>query len=294
MAVAIAHDEQVAAVSRRSFLRTSCSAVAVGAAGTVGYTWGIEPHWFEMIHRPMPLAGLPPQWQGRTLLHLSDLHVGASDYDYLTSAIDSAAALRPDLVVVTGDFMSYLSPEQYDNAVQLLARLGTPPLGRFGNFGNHDYGPNWQQVKIADALERRLSDAGTRILRNEVQELDGLRLVGIDDLWCPRFEYAAVRKTLAGSANGPTIALCHNPDVCDQPVWGDFRGWVLAGHTHGGQCRPPFLPAPILPIQNKRYAAGEVQLESGRTLYVSRGLGYYHRIRFNVRPEMTLFTLTAA
>lgn len=279
-------------VSRRSWLRTTCSATALTAAGALGYTWGIEPHWFETVRRALPIAGLPAPWQGRTLLHLSDLHIGAADYEYLASAIDAAAALKPDLVVVTGDFMSYLGPEQFDQVPQLLAKLGRPPQGLVGNFGNHDYGPDWSNVKTADKLERRLGEIGFRILRNESTDIDGLQFVGVEDLWCPRFRFATVRQTLDGAADRAVIALCHNPDVCDLPVWGDFRGWILAGHTHGGQCRPPFLPAPLLPIQNRRYAAGEVELSAGRKLYVSRGLGYYHRVRFNVRPEMTLFTLT--
>src|SRR5262249_20646942 len=107
-------------------------------------------------------------------------------------------------------------------------------------------------------------------------------------------DHPDVLRALRATASGPSIVLCHNPDACDLPLWYDVRGWVLAGHTHGGQCRPPFLPAPIVPVRNKRYAQGEIALTGGRTLYVSRGLGYTTRVRFNVRPEMTLFTLEAA
>ena len=53
-----------------------------------------------------------------------------------------------------------------------------------------------------------------------------------------------------------------------------YRGWVLSGHTHGGQCSVPRLGPPFLPILNSRYAAGEVDLGDGRRLYVSRGVGY--------------------
>ncbi|MEO1082736.1 MAG: hypothetical protein AAFY88_00695, partial [Acidobacteriota bacterium] len=76
-------------------------------------------------------------------------------------------------------------------------------------------------------------------------------------------------------------------------VWHDFSGWILSGHTHGGQCKPPFLPPPILPVENRRYTAGAFELEGGRRLYINRGLGYLKRVRFNVRPELTLFTLRA-
>jgi predicted MPP superfamily phosphohydrolase len=69
---------------------------------------------------------------------------------------------------------------------------------------------------------------------------------------------------------------------------------VLAGHTHGGQCKPPFLPPPLLPVRNRRYTAGEFAVAPGRTLYINRGLGHLIQVRFNVRPELTLFTLERA
>ena len=80
--------------------------------------------------------------------------------------------------------------------------------------------------------------------------------------------------------------LSHNPDVQDLPIWDGVRGWALAGHTHGGQVKPPFLPPPILPVQNKRYTAGAFDVGPGRTLYVNRGLGFFYQVRFDVRPEL--------
>jgi predicted MPP superfamily phosphohydrolase len=84
-------------------------------------------------------------------------------------------------------------------------------------------------------------------------------------------------RALAARTGAAALAPCHNPDKLDVRAWGDHRGHVLAGHTHGGQCRLPFLPPPILPVDNARYAAGEVPVSAGRVLYVTRGLG--HRLR---------------
>jgi predicted MPP superfamily phosphohydrolase len=92
----------------------------------------------------------------------------------------------------------------------------------------------------------------------------------------------------------PTLVLCHNPDAVDLPIWSEYSGWILSGHTHGGQCKPPFLPPPLLPVRNTRYTAGAFALTGGRRLYINPGLGYLRRVRFNVRPEITVFRLTRA
>jgi len=89
----------------------------------------------------------------------------------------------------------------------------------------------------------------------------------------------------------PAIVLTHNPDSLYATGWGDYRGWVLAGHTHGGQVRLPWIGSPQLPVEHKELVAGLYHLGDGRRVYISRGLGYIERVRFRVRPEITLFTL---
>ena len=78
------------------------------------------------------------------------------------------------------------------------------------------------------------------------------------------------------------------------PGWLGYEGWILSGHTHGGQCKPPFLPPPLMPVRNRRYTSGESRSPGGRRLYISRGVGHTLRVRFNVRPEVTVFTLQRA
>jgi predicted MPP superfamily phosphohydrolase len=276
--------------TRRRFLGKS---LALGGAGLLTYAWGIEPGWLDVVHREMPFAGLPPAWHGRKLLHLSDLHVGTTAAGHLEKTIERASALEADIAVVSGDFMTYETPGEIAAVATLVKRLRRPPLGIVACFGNHDYAQDWSDLRVADALERRLESSDVRVLRNEADTIDGLRFIGCEDYWSPRFSRRAIQRLSADSDGKPTIALCHNPDVCDEPVWQGFQGWVLAGHTHGGQCKLPLLPPPIVPVKNHRYAAGELELDGGRRLYVSRGIGYTHRIRFDVRPEITLFTLTA-
>ncbi len=274
---------------RRFLLGSALSAIGVGT-----YTWRLEPHWLRIVRREMPVRNLPSAMAGRILAQVSDIHVCPYvDHDYLGAALRELSALQPDLVVITGDFMSQGSaPERADEVLRVLENLTAPPLGCFACFGNHDYGERWIDMTIADNLEQRLTGAGITVLRNASREVNGLRIAGVDDFWGPNYYPKKVLPTL--TAEEPTIALCHNPDAVDKPVWANYRGWILAGHTHGGQCKPPFLPPPMLPVENKRWTSGEFDLGDGRMLYINRGLGHLLRVRFNVRPEITLFALVKA
>ena len=119
-----------------------------------------------------------------------------------------------------------------------------------------------------------------------------LQVVGLDDLWAERFDNARALARLERAR--ASLVLSHNPDTADLAGWGNWSGWILAGHTHGGQCKPPFLDPPLIPVQNRRYTAGEFDLPGGRRMYINRGLGHLLQVRFNVRPEVTLFRLCRA
>jgi predicted MPP superfamily phosphohydrolase len=263
-----------------------------GCAGAAGYTWGVEPHWVEVVWRDLPVEGLPEELAGLRLVQISDLHVGPKvDDDYLVASLQRVRRLQPDLLVVTGDALSFRPGRGGVQFEQLRDVLGHLPRGRLGTFailGNHDYGVNWSDARVADRVARELERAGARVLRNECALVTGFDIVGIDDLWARRADPVGSLRRRTGSA---ALVLCHNPDALDELDWDGYRGWILAGHTHGGQCRLPFLLPPVLPVQNRRYAAGEVRLPDGRLVYVNRGLGHLERVRFNVRPEVTVFTL---
>ncbi len=273
-------------LSRRRFLLGSV-ALGVGA-----YTWRVEPHWLEVVARDLPVRGLPSEWHGRTLAQVSDLHVSPRvDPDYLGAALRRLSDLRPDVVAITGDFMSDGCPGRADDVARVLEHLTLPRLGCFAILGNHDYGEGWQNAELADQLVRRVTACGVTVLRNESRVVGGLRIAGVDDVWGRNFRPDAVLAKLRAAE--PTIVLCHNPDVADLSVWGQFQGWILSGHTHGGQCKPPFLPPPLLPVRNRRYTSGEFDLGDGRFMYINRGLGHILRVRFNARPEITVFRLVA-
>lgn len=276
-------------MTRRRFL----AAGALAACGTGLYTWRIEPHWIEVVERDLPIHKLPSALAGRRLVQISDLHVGrVVDTDYMIAAMKRVSSFEPALTVITGDFMTCSGTEEVDHVARVLEHLTPGPLGCFAVFGNHDYSLGWSQKDVADALAKRLPDLGIHVLRNEQTSVAGLQLVGIDDLWSPRFAPEVVVPKV--DWNQPTLTLCHNPDAVDSSGLAACRGWILSGHTHGGQCKPPFLPPPLLPVRNRRYTCGEFDLGNGRRLYINRGLGYLHRVRFNVRPEITVFRLCEA
>lgn len=276
------------------FLKVSAGTLAASAVGTVGYTLGIEPHWLDIVERELPIENLPPTLAGARLAQLSDLHIGPQVSDaYLIHSFDRISALKPDLVAITGDFISYRDgggADQFDTLRTVLAHLPQGRLATVGILGNHDYGRGWNEPVVAARVVAEAERAGVRMLRNETCSVAGLDLVGVDDLWARRGDPVAALRARSSDA---ALVLVHNPDAADQQPWPDYHGWMLAGHTHGGQCRPPFLPPPLLPVQNKRYVSGAVSVDAARTLYISRGVGHLIQARFNVRPEITLFTLRA-
>lgn len=280
-------------LSRRRFLLRAASGAAALSATTFLYTWRIEPHWVEVVERSMPLQGLPSSMVGKRLVQVSDLHAGeVVDQSYLIATMERIEGLRPDAIAVTGDFMTCRGEEYVERALDVMRALPTAPLGRVAILGNHDYGARWSQTTAASKLCRGLEQLEIRPLRNETAMLGDLQVAGVDDLWAGRFQPERTLRELESGRSA--LALCHNPDGADHPAWDRFRGWILAGHTHGGQCKPPFLPPPITPVFNKCYSAGEYELAAGRSMYINRGIGYSYRVRFNARPEITVFTLQQA
>ncbi len=280
-------------MDRRHFL-TSAAMAAAAVAGVAGYSGFVEPFWLDVTHRDLPIASLPSALDGRTLLHLSDLHIGPSvNDDYLGRVWRAGTALAPDIVAYTGDWVTWRGAAQLRQLEQHLPHVPRGRMLTLSVLGNHDYGAGWSNVHVSNAIADSVRRAGIVVLRNESLDVGGLLVAGIDDFWSPM---ARPERALARWSRGtPTLVLNHNPDCLDQrDRWRGYDGWILAGHTHGGQCRSPFLDPLILPVRNRRYTSGEIAVGDGRTVYISRGVGYTMQVRFNVRPEITLFTLRRA
>jgi predicted MPP superfamily phosphohydrolase len=281
----------VARPSRRTFL-IGCGSTLAAGAGMGLYTWRWEPHWIEVVRHALPIRDLPASLTGKTLMQISDVHIGGGvDDGYVIEAFQRAAALAADIVVFTGDFISHDSGV-FAQAAAVYRHFPRGRLATVAILGNHDYGPAWSQPEVADRVVETVSPFGITVLRNQSAIVDGLRVVGLDDWWARRFDPRTAFEEVTPAQ--PTLVLSHNPDTVDLPAWANYDGWILSGHTHGGQCKPPFLPPPVLPVRNKRYTSGEFALAGNRRLYINRGVGYWYRLRFNVRPEITLHELRPA
>jgi predicted MPP superfamily phosphohydrolase len=223
------------------------------------------------------------------LAQISDLHRSwCVEESFITRIVAETNALRPDLVALTGDFVT-ISSEYAASCAQQISRLRAP-LGLYGVLGNHDYVCDSRQG--GPAVAEALSGVSVQMLTNRNLRLDnGLFLVGVDDCWVgkPDLE-AAFRGVPIGK---PALALTHNPGIFRNLCAYDCV--TLAGHTHGGQIDLPFVTQAHLGRHN-RYKAGWYR-EPGRPgrLYVSRGLGVVGiPLRIRATPEIALFDMVPA
>jgi len=277
-------------MKRRKFVKKSLLSIIGTGLLTGIYSWKIEPNWLEFVRKKMPIKNLPQSLVGKTLMQISDIHIGNRfDYTYIIDSFKKAQNLNPDFVVYTGDYVSYDNKEQLEQLKEVLRFSVKGKIATIGILGNHDYGKNWKETSVSNKISDLLKQSGITVLRNEQKEYSGLNFIGLDDYWGTNFNPEPIMSQYNNKI--ANLVLCHNPDVCDLDVWNNYKGWILAGHTHGGQIKPPFLPPFIIPVKNKKYASGEIDLEDGRTLYVNRALGHLWQVRFNVRPEITLFEL---
>ena len=282
-------------LTRRRLLAAG-AAIAGAGFGVGAYARWIEPTWVEVTQNDLPVPTLPPAWEGTRIAHLSDFHLCPwVPVAYLARCIKQTADLKPDLVVVTGDFITIGSEEYGPRAARLLTGLHSP-FGTFACLGNHEYGlgrPEPQPV-LPSPVTGALEDAGVRVLNNASERLTreggDLWIAGVEDLWSARYDPArAMADVPSGAAN---LVLCHNPDAAED-LHAAGCGTILAGHTHGGQVQIPLLGPPILPVRNRQRYEG-LHRVGGSWLYINRGLGWLWRVRFACRPEISLLTLRRA
>jgi predicted MPP superfamily phosphohydrolase len=286
-------------LTRRGFIRL-CFLGILGVAAGKGF---LNSRALELSQVVVWLKGLPHAFDGLKVGHITDIHAGPLvSQALIRQGVDLIIAAQPDLIVLTGDFVSgatkilwttYGGFKQHhcDYCMHELGRLRAP-LGTFAVLGNHDF---WSGKTVAEKIAKDLINVKVCVLRNEATSLrmgsKSIQLFGVDDYWEDSYDLV---RALQDSPEGPLrILLSHNPDVNeDITVIRKRIDLVVSGHTHGGQIVLPFLGAPYLPSPfGQKYRAGLVR-DGNRQTYVGRGLGvFFAPIRLNCPPEVAVLTL---
>lgn len=276
--------------TRRQFLR---GAAAAGAIALAGDGVLLEPNRPHLVRQEFFLPRWPERLDGFTIALLSDFHYDPYfSVHPLHAAIPIVNGLRPDLIVLTGDFVSI--PVIGDDAKAAFAaepcarllRQMAAPHGLWAVLGNHDVDTDPEHVT------RALRAENIQVLANQSQaiERNGARiwLAGVNDVLNGTADLPlTLRRVPAGEA---VILLAHEPDFADEASRFSID-LQLSGHSHGGQIRVPLLPPLYLPKLAKKYVWGTYHV--GRlTLYTTAGLGTVGvPMRLNCPPEITLLTL---
>jgi uncharacterized protein len=287
-------------LTRRGLITVGAGLVGLSASATAAYAGAIEPMTVVVTR----YALTPPRWPAArklTVTVIADLHAGGPDMTlpHVKHVVDVAQNLRSDLVVLLGDFKAWyghFKMEPVDDALWAaeLARLEAP-LGTWAILGNHDW---WHDL---DGVRGALANVRIPLMQNDAVLLgaDGQKfwLAGLGDQlahWIGPGRFRGVDDlpgTLAKiQTEDPVLLLVHEPDIF--PAVPDRVALTLAGHTHGGQIRLPFIWPYFVPSKfGARYAYGHV-IEDDRHLIVSGGLGTSMiPARLGVPPEILHITL---
>ncbi len=278
-------------ISRRKFLQIGLASLGALALGVGGFTYvgEIEPDWLDVNPVDFTLPHLSPAFEGYKLVHFSDIHMGTGmTAEQLARIVDLVNAQQPDLVAITGDFITRNVTVPDSDLTAPLSGLAPADAG-VAILGNHDHWDGSAHVR------RIIAQSGLIDLSNTVFTLqrDGARLhiAGVDDFFEHKDRLPSVLAQLPD--DGAAILLAHEPDYADVSAATGRFDLQLSGHSHGGQVSLPLVGPLILPRFGRKYPVGAYQVEN-MIQYTTRGVGTIPPpIRFNCRPEITVITLHA-
>jgi len=253
------------------------------AAGFAAFVFW-ETRWVEVNQYIVPVG------RGRidkpiNIVHISDIHISPwSLPSQFKPVVEFINSLKPDYVAITGDFVTHFK-ELIPGCAKVLSGL-QPKHFTIGVLGNHDY---WID---AGYLSHNLEEAGIECLINRCRPSRNgvpITFLGVDDPFTGHDDLKETARNVPDSHL--RILLSHSPDIVESAaeVGIDF---ILAGHTHGGQVRLPFLGALYIPSRyGKRFDMGWFKVK-GTSMYVNKGLGgIFPPIRFFCRREIALLKL---
>jgi predicted MPP superfamily phosphohydrolase len=296
------NSEATSSSSRRQFLQQTAVLVSATPFVATGYGLLYERQDVEVVRQRVRLARLPKGFDGFRIAQLSDIHMGPfTPADYVRRCVAITNGLKPDLIVLTGDYIAW-DPGAEREVVRVLAGLRAAQ-GVFGCLGNHE-----EESDTEDYVASLFAEQGIHILRQARAPIERggemLNLIGVDEPHGGRTEaewrgdlHRKLQKIkelmMPGTVN---ILLAHGdfPRMFDRVA--DLGiDLMLAGHTHGGQLSLDFIHRGLnLGHLIYDYNSGWYE-KNGAQLYVNRGIGTTgFPIRLGARPEITLFELTAA
>lgn len=273
-------------LTRRGLLLAGAASAGVVAADT----WRLD-----VSHTVVPIA--KPGGLRVRVAHLSDFHASwCVPRPLIETAVSQAVAARPDIICVTGDFITHDLGSMgawYLGVLRWLSQAAPT----FAVVGNHDGGA-WASEHYGNdnhrAVDRLLEESQIELLHNRSTVLDlkdggRLQLAGVADLWSTELNVPKAFANVRRHADLPAVLLAHNPDTKDAA--GMFA-WdlMLSGHTHGGQVLIPFDGPRFAPVADRRFVAGLGQWED-RKIYVTRGVGNIGGVRLRCRPEVSLLEI---
>ncbi len=261
------------------------------ARWNVPYPWlkkigmGNEIQDLEVNEYEVKIPGWPQAFSGLSLAQVSDIHFGGYIHaQYLGLVFSEMRKLKPDLFLLTGDFISRAREIPH---LEKVLKGFKAPLGVYAVLGNHDH---WT---AGSAVKKSVERAGIKVLRNEVKTIrrkgKTLSLMGVDDLWTGEKN----EKPFFSASGDAKIMVAHNPDhfYLSAKVGVHFQ---ISGHCHGGQvCFPGIGPVIVPSNQGRNYVGGFFR--DGKTVvFINRGIGGTPQVRTLCPPEIVKLTLVSA
>ncbi len=271
--------------------RRTLQLLAAGGVGSLANAFWFEPGHLSVTKQDVKIQSLPAGLDGFRIGLLSDFHFRPGDDDELVArAVARVNREKLDMIALTGDYISG-NMRVVPPMLALIEKM-TATHGVFAVLGNHD---GWGN-RTAN-IRRLFEKSGLSFLINQNSRLsikgETLAVAGTDFVWLGKPNPSQALKGISKST--PVVALVHEPDFFDEMTACRDIQLQLSGHTHGGQCRVPFIGyAPQTVAYGKKYIYGHHQ-RGNSNLFVTRGVGTVGiRVRFACPPELAILTMRTA
>lgn len=270
-------------LTRRNLMKAGMAG-GLGIAASGGFM--LDTYDIRISNASVSISDLPDSFDGFKIVHLTDIHCRKMvSYEYLQKVFRMAAAEKPDMYMLTGDYVSH-NEKDIPRVMKLIAGLEAES-GKVAVLGNHDHWTN------APLTIRMLEESGVKVLTNRNLRIEKggaeICVAGVGDLWEDEQKLEEAYEGIPETT--PRLLMSHNPDYAEKMPAGYRTDLMISGHTHGGQVALPIYGPPVLPSKyGQKYAAGLVQ-GPRCPVYISRGVGFIAYFRWNCPPEISIITL---